>query len=108
MTYVIDIDGTICSNTDGEYEKAEPYKNRISVINKLYDTGNKIVLLTARGMGRSGNSAGYAYAAFYDLTVRQLDEWGVKYHSLFLGKPSGDVYIDDKGMRDEDFFNTRN
>ena len=41
---------------------------------------------------------------FYDLTREQLNNWGVKYNQLFLGKPSGDVYIDDKGIKDEDFF----
>ena len=55
-------------------------------------------------MGRSDNSATYANEAFYDLTKQQLDAWGVKHHGLFLGKPAGDVYIDDKGRRDEDFF----
>jgi len=107
MTYVIDIDGTICTNTHGDYEKAVPYKNRIKTINRLYDEGNTIIFLTARGMGRYGNAGSQAHAAFYDLTSHQLKTWGVKYHSLFLGKPSGDVYIDDKGVNDEDFFNTR-
>ena len=37
-------------------------------------------------------------------TKQQLEKWGVKYHKLFLGKPSGDIYIDDKGIKDEDFF----
>jgi len=23
---------------------------------------------------------------------------------LFLGKPSGDIYVDDKGIKDEEFF----
>ena len=55
-------------------------------------------------MGRSDNSATYANEAFYDLTKQQLDAWGVKHHGLFLGIPAGDVYIDDKGRRDEDFF----
>jgi hypothetical protein len=55
-------------------------------------------------MGRSGNSAAYAHKAFYELTKEQLSEWGVKYHDLFLGKPAGDFYIDDKGIRDDDFF----
>ena len=106
MTYVIDIDGTICTNTNGDYENAKPILERIEKVNRLYDEGNKIVFLTARGMGRSGNSSAYAYSAFYELTCKQLKMWGVKYHNLFLGKPSGDVYIDDKGVKDEDFFNT--
>ena len=55
-------------------------------------------------MGRSGNSFVYAHEAFYELTRTQLIEWGVKFHDLFLGKPAGDIYIDDKGIKDEDFF----
>ena len=108
MTYVFDIDGTLCTNTNGKYDSALPLKNRIEKVNELYDNGNTIILLTARGMGRSGNSAAYAETAFRTLTETQLNSWGVKYHQLFLGKPSGDIYIDDKGMKDENFFNSRN
>ena len=39
----------------------------------------------------------YAAGGFYDFTRMQLFEWGVKFHDLFLGKPAGDIYIDDKG-----------
>ena len=108
MTYVIDIDGTICSNTNGNYQNAKPIVDRIEIINKLYDEGNEIIFLTARGMGRSGNSAAFAEKAFRELTEKQLQEWGVKYNQLFLGKPSGDIYVDDKGIKDENFFNTKN
>ena len=38
------------------------------------------------------------------LTKNQLETWGVKYHKLFMGKPSGDLYVDDKGVKDEHFF----
>jgi|TARA_R110002126_G_scaffold2803_1_gene15518 hypothetical protein len=107
MTYIFDIDGTICTNTNGKYSTAQPLQDRITIVNKLYDQGHTIHFLTARGMGRSGNSTAFAYDAFEDLTRQQLKEWGVKYHRLFLGKPSGDFYIDDKGIKDEDFFNTR-
>ena len=55
-------------------------------------------------MGRSNNCTVTAIAEFRDLTKKQLKEWGVKYHDLFLGKPSGDIYIDDKGVDDESFF----
>lgn len=108
MTYVFDIDGTLCTFTDGKYEEAEPLSDRIETVNALFDEGNEIILLTARGMGRSNNSAAFAEAAFRSLTEKQLELWGVKYHRLFLGKPSGDFYIDDKGINDENFFNARN
>ena len=104
MTYVFDIDGTICSLTKGNYGFAIPYNDRIQKINKLYDEGHTIIFQTARGMGRSNNNMGYANRAFYDFTRNQLLDWGVKFHDLFLGKPAGDVYIDDKGKTDIDFF----
>ena len=104
MTYVFDIDGTICISVGGDYEKAVPINDRIKIVNDLYDQGHYIIFNTARGMGRSDNSAAYAHKVFYELTKKQLETWGVKYHDLFCGKPSGDIYIDDKGIRDEDFF----
>ena len=104
MTYVFDIDGTICSLTKGNYGFAIPYEDRIEKINKLYDEGNTIIFQTARGMGRFENNAEKATEMFYDFTAKQLNDWGVKYHQLFLGKPAGSLYVDDKGMRDVHFF----
>ena len=106
MTYVFDIDGTICTLTDGDYRTATPYESRIDKINKLHDEGNVITLYTARGMGRTSNCRQAAEKLFLELTRNQLQAWGIKYHYLFMGKPSGDIYIDDKGEKDEDFFNT--
>jgi len=103
-TYVFDIDGTICSFSDGKYENSKPLHDRISKINQLYDLGNTIIFQTARGMGRYDNKADLASSKFYDLTKNQLNSWGVKYHQLFLGKPAADFYIDDKGISDVEFF----
>ena len=88
--YVFDIDGTICTNTKGEYEKAQPINSIIRKINKLYDNGHTIKYFTARGSGTGIN--------WENLTSNQLKEWGAKYHELILGKPEGDIYIDDKGV----------
>jgi len=104
MKYVFDIDGTICSNSSPDYAEAKPYVSRIKKVNRLYDEGHTIIFLTARGMGRHKNNQSAATAEFYKLTREQLNSWGVKHHELFLGKPSGDIYVDDKGMKDEEFF----
>jgi hypothetical protein len=105
MIYVFDIDGTICTNTHGDYKNAKSYKKRVEKVNQLYDEGNVIYFATARGMGRSNNNIDFAYEELYLFTKDQLDSWGVKYHHLFMGKPNGDIFVDDKGMKDEDFFN---
>ena len=104
MIYVFDIDGTICYTKNGDYNMSIPIQDRIDKINDLRKQGNTILFWTARGMGRSGNSVDYAYINFEELTKKQLENWGVKYDGLFLGKPAGDIYIDDKGCKDEDFF----
>lgn len=106
MIYVFDLDGTICSTTNGNYETAEPYFDRIEKINKLFDQGHEITIYTARGMRTSSNNATKAYQKYYCLTSKQLADWNVKYHNLFLGKPAGDMYVDDKGINHEDYFGT--
>ena len=104
-TYVIDIDGTICDWEEGrDYTLANPYPERIKVINKLYDKGNTIKYFTARGMGRFAGRSDKAIESFYAITESQLDRWGCKYHKLILGKPSADYYIDDKGLSAYEFF----
>jgi hypothetical protein len=103
-TFVIDIDGTICSDSAGQYESAMPINSRIEYVNKLYDAGNQIIFFTARGMGSSGNNIEAAKEKWFDFTKKQLEVWGVKYHSLFLGKPAADQYVDDKGIPAEVFF----
>jgi hypothetical protein len=95
--YCFDLDGTLCTNTDGDYESAVPFPGRISKVNALYEEGSNILIYTARG-----TVTGIDWRT---LTEKQLAEWGVKYHELRLGKPFADVYIDDRAMSDGDFFN---
>ena len=104
MKFVFDIDGTICTTTDGNYSNAKPMIDRIEKNNKLFDDNHVIIYQTARGMGRTNNNVLKSYELFYDLTKKQLDEWGVKYHDLFLGKPAADMYVDDKGVSDVEFY----
>ena len=104
-TYVIDIDGTICDWQAGrDYTLAKPFPERIKQNNNLYVKGNTIKYFTARGMGRFAGRPDKAIEAFYTITESQLDRWGCKYHQLILGKPSGDCYIDDKGVDANEFF----
>ena len=107
MKYVVDIDGTICDKPecreDCDYDTSIPKSDRIAKINKLYDEGHQIIYLTARGMGRSGDNADLANRMFYEMTFHQLNRWGCKFHKLVLGKPSGDYYIDDKGINANEF-----
>jgi len=95
MTYCFDIDGTLCTNTDGEYAKAQPYPSVIEQVNRLYDGGHRIILHTARG-----GTTGLDWRA---RTEAQLRAWNVRYHELRMGKPSADLYIDDKAVNSHEW-----
>ena len=70
MTYVFDIDGTIC-HSDGDYEDSKPLWRRIDKINNLFDSGRSKVILTTSRKTESDQE-----------TRQQLDKLGVKYHQI--------------------------
>lgn len=97
MTYVVDLDGTLCFTQGRKYAEARPYPLRIKRINALMQAGHRVIIDTARGSGTGKD--------YYALTVKQLDEWGVTYSALYVGsKTPGDVYIDDKAQSARRFF----
>ena len=106
-TYVFDLDGTLCSDSMGNYRFAQPFIERIKHVNSLYDEGNFIILQTARGMGSSKNSVEEATLKWKEFTEAQISNWGLKYHQIFFGKPSGDFYIDDKAINEKDYFSKK-
>lgn len=87
--YVFDIDGVIAQlDENNDYSKSKANTEMITIINKLFDLGNEIILLTARGYVTGID--------WKEVTVKQLKDWGLKYHELHFGKPNADYYIDDK------------
>jgi len=95
LRYCFDIDDTLLKY-HGDYQLSTPIQHRIDRLNRLYDQGHTIILMTARGM-----SSGKEYT---DLTKKQLDQFGIKYHELIMGKkPNADLFIDDKGIGVEEW-----
>lgn len=95
-TYAFDLDGTLCSLTDGKYETAEPFTDRIRLVNTLFDEGHTILIFTARGATSQRDLKAF--------TMEQLSNWGVKFHELITGKPHFDLLVDDKAMSSEAYF----
>ena len=94
--FAFDIDGVICTTVDSEYEKATPNEKAIEKINKIFSEGNKVIIFTARYMGRTNNNLKEAKALGYKKTMKQLKNWGLNFHELHMGKPSYDILVDDK------------
>ena len=98
MIIFVDIDETICYyEGERDYNLAKPYYERIEKIKKLYKEGNTIVYWTARGSVTQIN--------WFQITYNQLVEWKCKFHELRMGKPAYDLFIDDKNINSDDYFN---
>lgn len=97
MIIYVDIDETICTKSeDLNYANAKPIPERIKKINTLFNEGNTIIYWTARGTVTGID--------WRKVTEKQFNEWGVKYHNLMFGKPAYDLFIDDKNVNSERFF----
>ena len=91
MVIYIDIDDTIChSPNKPDYTNSTPIIENINKANQLYNEGHTIVYWTARG-----TQTGLDWS---EVTKKQFELWGVKYHDIKFGKPYYDLFIDDKNM----------
>ena len=85
MKIYVDIDETICITPESrDYKLSKPIEDRIELINKLFDLGHTIVYWTARGY--------VTKIDWREVTEKQFQEWGVKYHEILFNKPTM-IYI---------------
>tara|TARA_X000001036_G_scaffold286202_1_gene265889 strand:+ start:150 stop:509 length:360 start_codon:yes stop_codon:yes gene_type:complete len=96
-TICFDLDGVICLTKKNNYKLSKPVKKNINFINKLYKK-YKIIIFTSRFMGRNNDVQKKAIKQGYKFTSNQLKKWKLNYTKLILGKPSYDIYIDDKNL----------
>jgi hypothetical protein len=87
MQIIIDLDGTICTE-EKTYSRslAKPQKGAVKSVNALYNLGHTIIIYSARTWME------------FEMTVAWLKSNKIKYHQLVLGKPVGDVWIDDRAI----------
>ena len=93
-----DLDGVLCTTKDGNYKLSTPIKKNIKIVNDLYKKGYCIKIFSARFMGRYKDNKKLAEPIARKITSKQLNKWNVKFHKLILGKPSYDIFIDDKAL----------
>ncbi len=95
MQIIIDLDGTICTE-EKTYSRslAKPLPNAVGYINQLHDEGNIIIIYSARSWME------------FEMTSDWLKKNEIKYHQLVLGKPIGDIWIDDRAIAHKDWDET--
>ena len=104
-TIAFDLDDVICCHHPDydevgvdKYYHCEPIESGVELVSEYYDKGYRIIIYTARGMGAYKGNVNLVYERLYDLTFNHLNEWGVKFHRLVMGKLSYDLLIDDKAI----------
>ena len=90
MVVAVDIDDTLCVDDYGPFENREPKADMVKLVQRLYEMGHQILIVTARP------------DRLRDLTIQWLAKYGILYHQLIMEKPRADVYIDDRAMRPDE------
>jgi capsule biosynthesis phosphatase len=104
LRLVFDVDGVVAKPYDANgvlvpYSDRQPYEDAVRNINWLKAQGHTIIFQTARWMNRFAGHQQKAHdAGYYELQL-WLNEHGIPYDEIYLGKCSSDLYIDDRGFR---------
>ena len=106
-TICVDIDDTILTTENRDFEHSIPRQDVIDKINAFHNAGYKVILSTARG-AKSCATIEERIAKYDALTRQWLKEHFVKYDELWFGKPNADFYVDDKNMSIEQFLGFEN
>lgn len=104
LTVVLDVDGVLAV-PEGEYEERAPYPFAARHVRRLKEDGYRVVIATARYMGQGAREGKegwglqkYAYEQGYGELARWLARHDIPYDALYLGKPSGNLYVDDRAF----------
>lgn len=108
LTFVVDIDGTLCpiKKKEESYEDLIPYRSVLERLKEYRDMGAKIVLYTSRNMNSYNGNLGLINANTAKVLLKWLDKWDVPYDEILYGKPwpgHHGFYIDDRALRPDEF-----
>jgi histidinol phosphatase-like enzyme len=92
ISIMVDLDGVI-STEERVFDRplAKPIAGAREALQALKDAGHSIVIYTARGW------------AEYNYTKQWLDQHGMVYDAILMGKPIAHVWIDDRAISFRDW-----
>ena len=102
-TLVVDVDDTISTHVNRNYDDAIPHLDIIKKLNDMHDAGWRIIYFTARGQVSCNGDVKLIERSRRPALEAWMQKYGVKYDELLFGKPLGVYYIDDKSLRPEEF-----
>ena len=98
MTFLFDVDGTICTTQGTDYASTTPIPEMVDTIRELHAAGHTIYFFTARGFIGGPPRV----KTMLRMTRKQLATWGVPFDGVY-SKPHCDLLVDDKAVNVADF-----
>lgn len=108
LSFVFDIDGTLCpiKTKEEEYIDLVPYPEMVEKLREYKEGGAKITLFTSRNMNSYGGNIGLINANTAKVLLEWLDKWNIPYDEIIYGKPwpgKRGFYVDDRAVRPDEF-----
>ena len=108
LSFVFDIDGTICpiKKKEEEYIDLVPYPEMVEKLREYKEGGAKITLFTSRNMNSYGGNIGLINANTAKVLLEWLEKWDIPYDEIIYGKPwpgKRGFYVDDRAVRPDEF-----
>ena len=98
MTFLFDLDNTICTTQGTEYARATPIPEMVDAIRELHAAGHTIYFFTARGFMGGPTRV----QTMLRMTRKQLAAWGVPFDGVYA-KPAAGLIVDDQATNVADF-----
>ncbi len=87
-TIMVDLDGVVCTEeTTFERPLAQPIAGAKEALAQMRAAGHTVVIYTARGW------------AELKATKKWLDDHGMQYDAIHMGKPIAHIWIDDRAIQ---------
>ena len=105
---IFDLDDTICSTLNGDYENSTPNNELILKLKEYKKNGFEIVISTSRNVRTYEGCVGKINANTLPIIINWLKLHDVPYDEIYVGKPwcgKEGFYIDDKAIRPDEFVN---
>lgn len=105
---IFDIDDTICTTINGDYENSKPIWPVIEKLKQYKAEGFEICFSTSRNMRTYEGNSGKIAANTLPIIINWLEKHDVPYDEIYIAKPwcgFDGFYIDDKAIRPDEFCN---
>lgn len=104
---IIDLDNTLTIHSSGEtYPLKKPNQVIVNRLKEYKKMGFEIVIHTSRNMKTYGGNVGKINVHTLPGIISWLDQHGVPYDEIFVGKPwcgREGFYVDDRAIRPSEF-----